>query len=398
MIERLSLRLQQLAQSETLAMAQRSRELQAKGIDVINLSIGEPDFNTPDHIKEAAKKAIDNNYSHYTPVQGLLQVRQAIVNKFKRDNNLEYTPDQIVVSTGAKQSIANVLYSIISAGDEVIIPAPYWVSYIEMVKLAEGSNVVVKAGIENDFKITPQQLEDAITPKTRALLFSSPSNPTGSLYTMAELTALAEVLKKYPQIIVISDEIYELINFTGAHVSMASVEGMKERVVIINGMSKGYAMTGWRIGYIAAPLWIANACTKLQGQYTSGACAVSQMAAMAALEGGLDASLAMKAVFQRRRDLVVNLASDIPGMKINNPAGAFYLFPDVSAFFGKSFNGLVIKDAQDLTMYLLNNAHVAIVSGSAFGSPECIRFSYATSDEKLTEAMNRIKIALAKLN
>jgi aspartate aminotransferase len=397
MIESLSLRLQQLAQSETLAMAQRSRELQAKGVDVINLSIGEPDFNTPDHIKEAAKKAIDDNFSHYTPVPGLLSLRQSIVEKLKRDNQLEYTVDQVVVSTGAKQSIANVLYSIISQGDEVIIPAPYWVSYIEMVKLAEGTNVVVKAGIDSNFKITPKQLEAAITPKTRALLFSSPSNPTGSLYTMDELTALAEVLKKYPNIVVISDEIYELINYVGKHASIASVEGMKDRVVIVNGMSKGYAMTGWRIGYIAAPQWIASACNKLQGQYTSGTCAVAQMAAKAALDGGLESSLQMLDVFRRRRDLVVESASTIPGMKINQPTGAFYLFPDVSSFFGKSFNGTVIKDAQDLTMYLLDEGHVATVSGSAFGSPECIRFSYATSDEMLIEAMNRIKNALALL-
>lgn len=397
MIENLSLRLQQLAQSETLAMAQRSRELQAKGVNVINLSIGEPDFNTPDHIKEAAKKAIDDNFSHYTPVPGLLSLRQSIVDKLKRDNQLEYTVDQIVVSTGAKQSIANVLYSIISQGDEVIIPAPYWVSYIEMVKLAEGTNVVVKAGIDSDFKITPAQLEAAITPKTRALLFSSPSNPTGSLYTMDELTALAAVLNKYPNIVVISDEIYELINYVGKHASIASVDGMKDRVVVVNGMSKGYAMTGWRIGYIAAPQWIASACNKLQGQYTSGTCAVAQMAAKAALDGGLEASLQMLDVFRRRRDLVVESASKIPGMKINKPTGAFYLFPDVSSYFGKSFKGSVIKDAQDLTMYLLEEGHVATVSGSAFGSPECIRFSYATSDEVLTEAMNRIKNALALL-
>jgi len=397
MIESLSLRLQQLAQSETLAMAQRSRELQAKGVNVINLSIGEPDFNTPDHIKEAAKKAIDDNFSHYTPVPGLLSLRQSIVEKLKRDNQLEYTVDQIVVSTGAKQSIANVLYSIISQGDEVIIPAPYWVSYIEMVKLAEGTNVVVKAGIESDFKITPAQLEAAITPKTRALLFSSPSNPTGSLYTMDELTALAAVLKKYPNIVVISDEIYELINYVGKHASIASVNGMKDRVVIVNGMSKSYAMTGWRIGYVAAPQWIASACNKLQGQYTSGTCAVAQMAAKAALDGGLESSLKMLEVFRRRRDLVVEIASTIPGMKINKPTGAFYLFPDVSSYFGKSLNGTVIKDAQDLTMYLLEEGHVATVSGSAFGSPECIRFSYATSDEMLIEAMNRIKNALALL-
>lgn len=397
MREQLSLRLTQLAQSETLAMAQRSRELQAQGIDIVNLSIGEPDFNTPYHIKEAAKKAVDDNYSHYTPVPGLLSLRQSIVEKFKRDNGLEYTTDQIVVSTGAKQSIANVLYSIVNDGDEVIIPAPYWVSYIEMVKLAGGVPVIVKAGIGHDFKITPEQLEAAIGPKTKAFLFSSPSNPTGSLYTHDELVQLARVFTKYPHVVVISDEIYELINYVGPHASIASCDGMKERTVIVNGMSKGYAMTGYRIGYVAAPLWIAKACTKLQGQYTSGTCAVAQMAAQAALDGGLDASLAMVEVFRQRRDLVFELASQIEGVKVNKPTGAFYLFPDVSHFFGKQFKGHVIADAQELTMYLLDEGHVATVSGAAFGAPECIRFSYATSNEKLIEAMSRIKQALSKL-
>jgi len=397
MSELLSLRLQLLAQSETLAMAQRSRELQAKGIDVINLSIGEPDFNTPDHIKEAAKKAVDNNFSKYTPVPGLLPLRQAIAQKFKTDNGLEYTPEQIVVSTGAKQSLANVLYCLLNDGDEVIIPAPYWVSYIEMVKLASGVPVALKAGIENDFKITPQQLEEAITPRTKLFLFSSPSNPTGSLYSADELEALAVVFRKHPNIIILSDEIYELINYVSPHASIANCVGMKERTVVVNGMSKGYAMTGYRIGYIAAPLWLAQACIKLQGQYTSGTCAVAQMAALAALEGGLTESLKMVEVFKRRCELVYGLASQIPGLKVRKPTGAFYLFPDVSAFFGKSFNGKVIADAQDLTMYLLDEANVATVSGAAFGAPECIRFSYATSDDKLVESMKRIAMALSKL-
>jgi aspartate aminotransferase len=397
MNSKLSLRLQQLAQSETLAMAQRSRELQAQGLDIINLSIGEPDFNTPDHIKEAAKKAVDDNYSHYTPVPGLLELRKAISKKFKNENGLEYSVEQIVVSTGAKQSISNVLYALLNDGDEVIIPAPYWVSYIEMVKLAGGVPVTVKAGIESDFKITPQQLENAITPKTKVFLFSSPSNPTGSLYSIDELEALATVFRKYPEVIVLSDEIYELINYVAPHASIATCQDMKERTVVVNGMSKGFAMTGYRIGYVGAPLYIAQACTKLQGQYTSGTCAVAQMAALAALEGGVGASLQMVEVFKRRRDLVFGMASQINGLKVNKPTGAFYLFPDVSSFFGKSYNGKTIGDAQALSMYLLDVAHVATVSGAAFGAPECIRFSYATSDEKLVEAMNRIGLALLKL-
>jgi aspartate aminotransferase len=397
MNSKLSLRLQQLAQSETLAMAQRSRELQAQGLDIINLSIGEPDFNTPLHIKEAAKKAVDDNYSHYTPVPGLLELRKAISKKFKNDNGLDYTVEQIVVSTGAKQSISNVLYALLNDGDEVVIPAPYWVSYIEMVKLAGGVPVTVKAGIESDFKITPQQLDDAITPKTKVFLFSSPSNPTGSLYSIDELEALAAVFRKYPEVIVLSDEIYELINYVAPHASIATCQGMKERTVVVNGMSKGFAMTGYRIGYVGAPLYIAQACTKLQGQYTSGTCAVAQMAALAALEGGVGASLQMVEVFKRRRDLVYGMASQISGLKVNKPTGAFYLFPDVSSFFGKSYNGNTIDDAQALSMYLLDVAHVATVSGAAFGAQECIRFSYATSDEKLVEAMNRIELALLKL-
>lgn len=392
-----SYRIQKLAQSETLAMAQRSRELQAKGIDVINLSIGEPDFNTPDHIKEAAKKAIDDNYSHYTPVPGLPVLRQAIVDKLKRENGLEYTIDQVVVSTGAKQSIANVLYALINPGDEVILPAPYWVSYIEMVRLAEGICIEVKAGIDQDYKITPEQLKNAIGPRTKAFLFSSPSNPTGSVYSQSELEALALVFRQHPEILIISDEIYEHINYDGSHFSFANIPDLKDRVVVINGLSKGYAMTGWRLGYIAAPQWIANACIKLQGQYTSATCAVSQMAAVAALNGGIEPSRLMVDAFKRRRDLVVRLASEIPGMKVNHPQGAFYLFPDVSGLFGLSFGDRVINNAQDLTMYFLDEANVATVAGDAFGSPECIRFSYATDDAKLAEAMKRLKNAVEKL-
>lgn len=392
-----SYRIQKLAQSETLAMAQRSRELQAKGIDVINLSIGEPDFNTPDHIKEAAKKAIDDNYSHYTPVPGLPVLRQAIVDKLKRENSLDYSIDQVVVSTGAKQSIANVLYALINPGDEVILPAPYWVSYIEMVRLAEGICIEVKAGIEQDYKITPEQLKKAIGPRSKAFLFSSPSNPTGSVYTQSELEALADVFRQHPEILILSDEIYEHINYDGAHFSFANIPDLKDRVIVINGLSKGYAMTGWRLGYIASPQWIANACIKLQGQYTSATCAVTQMAAVAALNGGIEPSRAMVEAFKRRRDLVVRLASEIPGMHVNHPQGAFYLFPDVSRLFGLSFGDRVIKNAQDLTMYFLDEANVATVAGDAFGSPECIRFSYATDDAKLVEAMKRLKNAVEKL-
>lgn len=378
-------------------MAQRSRELQAKGIDVINLSIGEPDFNTPDHIKQAAKQAIDDNFSHYTPVPGLPALRQAIVDKLKRENGLTYTIDQVVASTGGKQAIANVLYALINPGDEVVLPAPYWVSYIEMVRLAEGVCIEVKAGIEQDYKITPAQLEQAITPRTRAFLFSSPSNPTGSVYSRQELEALAVVFRKHPHVIIISDEIYEHINYDGAHCSFANIDDLKERVVIVNGLSKGYAMTGWRLGYIAAPQWLAAACIKLQGQYTSATCSVTQMAGVAALNGGIEPSRQMVQAFLRRRNLVVDLASQIPGMKVNHPQGAFYLFPDVSGLFGKKFGDRVIANAQDLTMYFLDEAHVATVAGNAFGSPECIRFSYATDDVKLTEAMRRLKVAVEQL-
>ena len=390
-------RLASLSPSETLAMSQKSNELKAQGIDVINLSVGEPDFFTPDHIKEAAKKAVDENYSFYSPVPGYLDLRKAIVAKLKNENGLTYTTDQIIVSGGAKQSVCNVLLSIIGPGDEVIVPAPYWVSYVEMVKLAEGTNVVISAGIEQDFKITPAQLEAAITPKSKAIILCSPSNPTGSVYSKEELAGLAEVLAKYPNIIVLSDEIYEHINYVGAHESIAQFESIRDRVVVINGVSKAYAMTGWRIGFIAAPLWIAKACYKLQGQYTSGPCSVAQKAAEVAFSGDQSCVAEMRNAFLRRRDLVVKLCKDIPGIKINNPQGAFYLFPEVSSYYGKKAGDRVIQDAGDLAMYLLEEGHVATVGGAAFGAPECIRFSYATSDENLVEAIKRIKNALAAL-
>lgn len=396
-MDNISNRLKRVAQSATLAMAQKSREMIASGIDVINLSIGEPDFDTPDYIKDAAKKAIDDNFTHYTPIPGLLSLREAICNKLKRDNDLDYTVDQIVVSNGAKQSICNVLLALLNQGDEVVVPAPYWVSYCEMVKLAEAEPVVVKANIDQEFKISPEQLEAAITSKTRMLLFSSPSNPTGSIYTHDELKGLIAVLEKYPDVIVISDEIYELINFGSAHVSMAQYESMKERVVIINGVSKGYAMTGWRIGFVAAPLWIAKACNRLQGQYTSGACAISQKAAEAAFNGGLDASLTMRDVFHKRRDLVLNLVAEMPGVKVSIPQGAFYLLPDISSYFGKNAAGYEINNASDLCLYILEVGHVATVTGEAFGAPECIRFSFATSENLLEESMKRIKTVLADL-
>lgn len=390
-------RLASLSPSETLAMSQKSNELKAQGIDVINLSVGEPDFFTPDHIKEAAKKAVDDNYSFYSPVPGYMDLRKAIVAKLKNENGLDYTPEQIIVSGGAKQSVCNTLLSIIGPGDEVIVPAPYWVSYVEMVKLAEGTNVIIKAGIEQDFKITPAQLEGAITPKTKALILCSPSNPTGSVYSKAELEGLAKVIEKYPNIIVIADEIYEHINYVGAHESIAQFDAIRDRVVIVNGVSKAYAMTGWRIGFIAAPLWIAKACNKLQSQYTSGPCSVAQKAAEAAFTGDQACVEKMREAFARRRDLVVKLSKEIPGINVNVPEGAFYLFPEVSSYFGKSAGSRNIKNASDLAMYLLEEGHVATVGGDAFGAPECLRFSYATSDENLVEAIKRIKETLAKL-
>jgi aspartate aminotransferase len=392
-----SARLASLSPSETLAMSQKSNELKAQGIDVINLSVGEPDFFTPDFIKEAAHKAIDANFSFYSPVPGYPSLRNAIVEKLKRENGLVYTAEQIVCSNGAKQSVCNVLLSIIGEGDEVIVPAPYWVSYVEMVKLAAGTNVIVTAGIEQDFKITPEQLAAAITPKTKALILCSPSNPTGSVYSKEELKGLADVLAAYPQITIISDEIYEHINYIGKHESIAQFESVRNQTVIVNGVSKAYAMTGWRLGWIAAPQWIASACNKLQGQYTSGPNSIAQKAAEIAYNGPQDCVVSMRSAFERRRDLMMELAADIPGLKVNRPSGAFYLFPDCSAYIGKSFNGKVIADAADLAMYLLEEGHVAAVGGVAFGAPECVRFSYAASDEQLIEAMKRVKKALLEL-
>jgi aspartate aminotransferase len=390
-------RLASLSPSETLAMSQKSNELKAQGIDVINLSVGEPDFFTPDFIKEAAKKAVDDNFSFYSPVPGFLSLRKAIVEKLKNENNLDYTADQIVCSNGAKQSVCNVLLSIVGPGDEVIVPAPYWVSYVEMVKLAGGTNVIVTAGIDRDFKITPAQLETAITPQTKALILCSPSNPTGSVYSQEELKGLADVLAKHPRITVISDEIYEHINYIGRHESIAQFENIRDRVVIVNGVSKAYAMTGWRLGWIAAPQWIASACNKLQGQYTSGPSNIAQKAAEAAYGGSQDCVETMRNAFERRSNLMVDLATDIPGLKVNRPNGAFYLFPECSAYIGKSFNGKIIANSADLAMFLLEEGHVAAVGGMAFGAPDCIRFSYATADDQLIEAMSRVKKTFAKL-
>ncbi len=397
-MNQLSDRLNSLSPSETLAMSQKSNELKAQGIDVINMSVGEPDFNTPDHIKEAAKKAVDDNFSRYSPVPGYPALRNAIVEKLKKENGLEYTANQISCANGAKQSVCNVVLALVSAGDEVIIPAPYWVSYPEMVKLAEGTPVIVTAGIEQDFKITPDQLEAAITPKTKAIILCSPSNPTGSVYTQEELGALAAVLAKYPQVIIIADEIYEHINYIGKHQSIAQFPEVFDRTVIVNGVSKAYAMTGWRIGFIAGPQWIVSACNTLQGQYTSGPCSVSQMAAVEAYVGTQAPVEEMRVAFERRRDLIVRLAKEIPGLEVNVPQGAFYLFPKCSSYFGKSFGDKKIENAGDLAMYLLEEGHVACVGGAAFGAPECIRMSYATSDENIVEAMRRIAEALAKLN
>lgn len=390
-------RVQSLSPSQTLAMSQKSNELKAQGIDVINLSVGEPDFNTPDHIKEAAKRAIDENFTFYTPVPGYMSLRKAIADKLKNENGLNYTPEQIVVSGGAKQSLCNVILSVINPGDEVVIPTPAWVSYVEMVKLAEGTNVLVPASIEQDFKVTPAQLEAAITPKTRMVLLCSPSNPTGSVYTKEELKGLVEVLAKYPDVLVLADEIYEHINFTGEFTSLGSFPEIADRTIIVNGVSKAYAMTGWRIGFIAAPLWVAKATNKLQSQYTSGASSVAQKAAEAAYTGSQQCVEDMRVAFQRRRDLVVSLAREIPGIKVNEPQGAFYLFPEVSSYFGKKYGDKEINNAADLAMYLLEEGHVATVDGEAFCLPGYIRLSYATSDDNIREAMRRIKEALARL-
>ena len=393
----LSSRLNRLAASATLAMSQKSSEMKAQGIDVINMSVGEPDFNTPDHIKAAAQKAIDNNYSKYSPVAGYPDLRKVIVAKLKNENGLDYTAAEISVSNGAKQCVCNAVLALVDDGDEVIIPAPYWVSYPQMVKLAGGTPVIVPAGFEQDFKMTAQQLEEAITPKTRMLILCSPSNPTGSVYTAEELAALAEVILKHDDLFVLADEIYEHINYTGKHASIASVPGMKERSIIINGVSKAYAMTGWRIGFAAAPEWIIKGLNKLQGQYTSGPCSVSQKAAEEAYVASQQCVEDMRIAFERRRNLIVELAKDIPGLDVNVPQGAFYLFPKCSSFFGKTDGKRVINNSSDLAMYLLEEGHVATVGGDAFGDPECFRMSYATSDDNIREAMKRIKTCLSKL-
>lgn len=393
----ISERIQSLSQSQTLAMSQKSNELKAKGIDVINLSVGEPDFPTPEHIKEAAKNAIDDNFTFYTPVPGYLSLRKAIAEKLKRENGLDYAPEQIVVSGGAKQALCNVILSIVNPGDEVVIPTPAWVSYVEMVKLAEGKNVLVPADIKQDFKVTPEQLEAAITDKTKMVLICSPSNPTGSVYSKEELQGLVNVLAKYPEITVLADEIYEHINFTGSFTSLGSFKEIADRVVIINGVSKAYAMTGWRIGYCAAPLHIAKACTKLQGQYTSCSSSVAQKAAEAAYTGSQACVEEMRVAFERRRNLVVSLAREIPGINVNEPQGAFYLFPEVSSYIGKKCGNKVIENSGDLAMFLLEVGHVATVDGAAFCLPGYIRLSYATSDDNIREAMRRIKETLALL-
>ena len=393
----LSDRLNRLSPSATLAMSQRSSELKAQGVDIINLSVGEPDFNTPDHIKEAAIKAVQDNWTRYSPVPGYPDLKKAIVAKLKNENGLDYLPSQILCSNGAKQSVCNAIMALVNPGDEVIIPAPYWVSYPQMVLLAEGTPVAIPTTIEQDFKVTPEQLEQAITPHTRAIILCSPSNPTGSVYSAAELEALKDVLLKHERVMVIADEIYEHINYVGAHASMAQFADIKDRVVIVNGVSKAYAMTGWRIGFIAAPEWVVKGCNKLQGQYTSGPCSVSQKAAEAAYTGSQECVETMRQAFERRRDLIVSLAREIPGLEVNNPQGAFYLFPKCSSFFGKRDGDRVINNSTDLAMYLLEVGHVATVGGDAFGSPECFRMSYATSEANITEAMRRIADTLARL-
>jgi len=396
----LSDRILNLSESATLEMTRLSRELKAKGVDVITLSIGEPDFNTPQHVKDAGKRAIDENITHYPPVPGFMELRVAIAKKLKRDSNLDFKASQIVVSTGAKHSLINVFMCILNDGDEVIIPAPYWVSYPEMINLSGGKTVIIDAGIDSDFKVTPDKIEAAITSKTKAFLFNSPSNPSGSVYSREELHAIAKVFSKYPDILIVADEIYEYINFGGKHESLASFDEIADQVVVVNGVSKGMAMTGWRIGYIAGPEFIADACIKIQGQYTSGTGTISQMAALEAVSTDPETSADLKnmlAAFKERRDLLIDLVKEIPGVKTNVPSGAFYLFPDVSYYYGKSFGNTIIKNSSELCMYLLNEAHVALVPGEAFGSPECIRISYATSKELIKEAVSRIEVALKKL-
>ena len=393
----LSDRLNRLAPSATLAMSQKSSEMKAQGIDVINMSVGEPDFNTPENIKEAAKKAIDDNFSRYSPVPGYPDLRKAIVAKLKNENGLDYTVNEVIVGTGGKQGICNVILALVNPGDEVIIPAPYWVSYPQMAKLAGGVPVIVNAGFDQDFKMTPEQLEAAITPKTKMLILCSPSNQTGSVYSKEELAALADVLRKHPDVFVLADEIYEHINYIGKHHSIAQEPGLKEQVIIANGVSKAYAMTGWRIGFLAGPEWIIKGCNKLQGQYTSGTCSVSQKAAEAAYTLDQSAVEEMRQAFERRRDLIVKLAKEVPGLEVNIPQGAFYLFPKCNSYFGKSNGDKTINNSTDFAMYLLEEAHVATVGGDAFGDPDCFRMSYATSDENIKEAIRRIKEALSKL-
>jgi aspartate aminotransferase len=397
-MEYLSDRIKSLSVSQTLAMAQKSRELKAKGIDVINLSLGEPDFNTPDDIKEAAKKAIDDNYSKYPPVPGYGDLRDAISRKFKEENGLDYSADQIIVSAGGKHSLINVILSIVNPGDEVIILAPYWVSYYDQIILAEGKPVVVEASLENDFKINPVQLEAAITSKTRLIIFNSPSNPTGMVYSGDEMEEIARIVQKHEGLFIISDEIYEHITFSGKHISMASFNYIYDRVITVNGVSKAYAMTGWRIGYIGAPLWIAKACNKLQGQFTSGVCSIAQRAALAAIQSKSNSREKMKEAFLRRRDLICSLLNDVKGLKMRIPQGAFYVMPDITYYLGRSDGSTVIKDSDELALYLLDKAQVALVGGSAFGAPDCIRISYAASDDDIKEAVKRIKATLERLN
>ena len=390
-------RLNRLSESATLAMARMSRELKAEGKDVIPLSLGEPDFDTPDFVKEAAKKAVDDNFSHYTAVPGLLELRTAIVNKFKRDNELDFTAEQIVVSTGAKQSLVNICLSLLNPEDEVILPAPYWVSYADIVNLSEGTPVEISSSVENDFKVTASEIEDKITDKTKILMFSSPCNPSGTVYTKEELTKIAEMLKNYPDIYIISDEIYEHINFTESHFSIGTIPYLKDRVITVNGVSKGFAMTGWRVGFIGAPLWIAKACSKIQGQITSATCAIAQKATQSAVNANPEVTTEMKNIFLKRRDLVLEKLNEIEGIKCNVPQGAFYLFPDVSYYFGKSDGKNTINSSDELCMYLLNNCFVALVAGTPFGNPECVRISYAASEDDLLEAIKRIKNQLSKL-
>ena len=396
-MEYLSERVKSLSVSQTLAMAQKSRELKAKGIDIISLSLGEPDFNTPDYIKEAAKKAIDENYSKYPPVPGYSDLREAISKKFTDENGISYSPDQLIVSAGGKHSLINVILSIVNPGDEVIILAPYWVSYYDQIILAEGKPVVIEAKLANDFKIRPEQLEAAITNKTRLIIFNSPSNPTGMVYDWSEMEKIARIVEKHEGLFIISDEIYEHIIFTGKHISMASFDFIYDRVITVNGVSKGYAMTGWRIGYIGAPLWIAKACNKLQGQFTSGVCSIAQRAALAAIQGKDDSRQMMKVAFLRRRDLICELLKEVKGLNVRIPQGAFYVMPDISYFLGKSDGENKIKTSDDLALFLLDKAQVATVGGDAFGAPNCLRISYATSDDLLVEALKRIKGALEKL-